>query len=40
MSVRIIVPEGTRADCTQAESLITGPNAGFLLVDKGYDSDE
>jgi transposase len=40
MPVRIIVTDGTTADCTQAESLITGLNAGFLLADKGYDSDE
>jgi IS5 family transposase len=40
MPVRIIVTEGTTADCTQAESLIIGLNAGFLLADKGYDSDE
>jgi transposase len=40
MPVRIIITDGTTADCTQAESLITGLNAGFLLADKGYDSEE
>jgi transposase len=40
MPVRIIVTDGTTADCTQAELLITGLKAGFLLADKGYDSDE
>jgi transposase len=40
MPVRIIVTDGATADCTQAEQLITGLNAGFLLADKGYDSDK
>jgi transposase len=40
MPVRIIVTDGTTADCTQAESLITGIDAEYLLADKGYDSDE
>jgi transposase len=40
MPVRIIVTDGTTNDSTQAESLITGLNAGYLLADKGYDSDE
>jgi IS5 family transposase len=37
MPVRIIITDG---DSTQAESLITGIDAGYLLADKGYDSDE
>ena len=39
MPVRIIVTEGTRADCSQAEDLIEGLKAQHLLADKGYDSD-
>ena len=38
MPVRIIITEGTRADCKEAESLINGIKANFLLADKGYDS--
>jgi uncharacterized metal-binding protein len=30
MPVRIIVTDGTTADCAQAESLITGLDAGYL----------
>jgi hypothetical protein len=40
MPVRIIVTGGSTADYTQAELPITGLNAGFLLVDKRYDSDK
>jgi IS5 family transposase len=40
MPVRIIITDGTTADCTKAESLIAGLDAGYLLADKGYDSDE
>jgi hypothetical protein len=39
MPVRVIVTDGTTADYTQAESLIKGLKAGFLLADNGYDSD-
>ena len=39
MPVRIIVTEGTTADCTQASKLIEGFAAGQLLADRGYDSD-
>ena len=39
MPVRVIVTEGTTADCTQADCLIEGLTAGQLLADKGYDSD-
>ncbi len=40
MPVRMIITEGTRADCTQAIPLIDGIEAEHLLADKGYDSDE
>jgi transposase len=39
LPVRVIITEGTRADCTQAERLIEGIKADYLLADKGYDSD-
>jgi transposase len=39
MPVRILVTDGTAADCTQAASLIQGIEAEHLLADKGYDSD-
>jgi len=29
---------GTTADCTQAEPLIGGSDAQYLLADRGYDS--
>ncbi len=38
MPVRVIITEGTTADCTKAEELISGIKADFLLADKGYDS--
>src|SRR5215469_12081150 len=40
MPVRILVTAGTTADCTQAEELIEGIEAGALIADKGYDSNE
>ena len=40
MPVRIIITEGTTADCTKAEELIDGIKADFLLADKGYDSQD
>ena len=40
MPVRVIVTEGTRADCKEAINLIEGINAQYLLADRGYDSDE
>ena len=40
MPVRIIITEGTTADCTQAECLIEGIDADHLLADRGYDSDK
>jgi len=39
MPVRIVITQGTTADCTQASRLIKGLTAGHLLADKGYDSD-
>jgi transposase len=39
MPLRVVITEGTRADCTQAGPLIEGIDAQYLLADKGYDSD-
>lgn len=39
MPVRVIITQGTRADCTQAGRLIEGITAEHLLADKAYDSD-
>ena len=39
MPIRVIVTQGTTADCTQAAQLIEGLSAEHLLADKGYDSD-
>jgi len=39
MPVRVLITEGTAADCTQAERLIEGIEADYLLADKGYDSE-
>ena len=40
MPVRIVITDGTTADCTQASKLIEGITAEYLLADKGCDSDE
>ncbi len=40
MPVRVIITQGTTADCTQASHLINGITAEYLLADKGYDSNE
>lgn len=40
MPVRVIITEGTRADCKEACALIDGLNAEALLADRGYDTDE
>ena len=40
MPVRVIVTEGTRADCKEACALIDGLSAEALLADRGYDTDE
>jgi transposase len=39
MPVRAIITQGTTADCTQAQHLIEGFCAEYLLADRGYDSD-
>lgn len=40
MPVRVVVTEGTRADCKEACALIDGLSAEALLADRGYDTDE
>ena len=40
MLVRMAVTAGTVADCTQAEALIDGIEAEYLLADRGYDTDK
>ena len=39
MPVRMAVTAGTVADCTQAEALIDGIDAEYLLADRGYDTN-
>ena len=39
MPLRVFITQGTRADCTQAGSLIEGFTAENLLADRGYDSN-
>jgi transposase len=39
MPVRVIITQGTTADCTQAARLIEGITADYLLADRGYDAD-
>jgi transposase len=39
MPIRVLITPGTTADCTQAEHLIEGLDAAYLLADRGYDSD-
>ena len=39
MPVRMILTEGTVADCTQASDLIADIAAQYLLADRGYDTD-
>ncbi|MGH7184002.1 MAG: IS5 family transposase [Nitrospiraceae bacterium] len=39
MPLRVVITQGTRADCTQAGRLIEGMRADCLIADKGYDSD-
>ncbi|MDP2215725.1 MAG: IS5 family transposase [Methanolobus sp.] len=36
--VRVLVTEGTRADCKEAENLITSFDAECLIADKGYET--
>ena len=40
MPVRMAVTAGTVADCTQAEALIDGIEAEYLLAYRGYDTDK
>ena len=40
MPVRILVTEGTRADCKEAVHLIEGISAQALLADRGYDTND
>jgi len=40
MPIRIIITEGTKADCTEAINLIDGIQAKNLIADRGYDTDE
>ena len=39
MPLRIIITQGTTADCSQAITLIDGLSAGHLLAERGYDTD-
>lgn len=39
MPLRVVITEGTRADCAEADKLIDGFQMAHLLADKGYDSD-
>ena len=39
MPLRVVVTEGTRADCTQVERLTQDICADYLIADKGYDTD-
>jgi len=36
--LRVVITQGTAADCTQAGRLIEGLTADHLIADKGYDS--
>ena len=38
MPIRVVLTEGTRADCKDACALIDGMGAGALLADRGYDT--
>ena len=40
MPVRILVTEGTRADCKEAVHLIEGISAEALPADRGYDTND
>jgi len=40
MPVRIAITEGTAADCKKAATLIKGIDAGALLADRAYDTNE
>ena len=38
MPVRVIITQGTDADCQQALPLMAGITADYLLADRGYDA--
>ena len=40
MPIRVLITEGTRADCQEALHLIEGISADALLADRGYDTDK
>ena len=40
MPLRILITEGTRADCKEAVHLIEGISAQVLLTDRGYDTND
>lgn len=40
MPFRVVVTEGSTADCKEAYALIDGLSAQTLLADRGYDADE
>jgi transposase len=40
MPIRVIVTQGTRADCQEACRLIEGLSAEYLIADKGYDTND
>ena len=40
MPVRVLITEGTRADCKEAIHLIEGISAETLLADRGYDTNQ
>ena len=40
LPVRVVITDGTRADCKEASALIEGITAGALLADRGYDTNE
>ncbi len=39
MPIRVLVTQGSTADCTQASTLIEGLDADYLLADRGYDTN-
>ena len=40
MPLRVLITEGTRADCKEAIHLIDGISAETLLADRGYDTNQ
>ena len=39
MPVRVVITQGTTADCRLGSTLIEGIDAEYLLADRGYDTD-